>query len=75
MLFRSGQHIAHLRFERAHPEALRRLDSLDGQIAEAAYELGLDRQGLDGVAPMPPQQARVPEREPPGLDRGMVLEL
>jgi hypothetical protein len=34
-----------------HPEALRRLERLDGAIATSAYELDLERQGLDGVAP------------------------
>ena len=70
-----GQQIASYRFQRAHPEAQDRLKVLDGQIAEAAYELGFDRQGLDGIAPTPPRQVPGIEREPPGLDRGIALEL
>jgi hypothetical protein len=36
-----GRRNAHMRFQHDHPEALRRLDRLDEQIADAAWELGL----------------------------------
>ncbi|MGI8808971.1 MAG: hypothetical protein ACR2KK_14250 [Acidimicrobiales bacterium] len=48
-----------------HPEALRRLDRLDHQIADAARDLDIERQGLDGVTP----QARAADRQAPWLDR------
>ena len=67
---------AHRHFELAHPEALRRLDLLDGQIATAAWELEVERQGLDGIRPEPPRQ-HAQERgfglEARGLDRGLDL--
>ena len=60
-----GRRRASGHFEFEHPEALRRLDRLDGQIAAAAWDLDIERQGLDGVAP----QARGADRQPPWLDR------
>ena len=38
-----GQHCGHLHFQFAHPEALRRLDRLDGEIATAACEMDVWR--------------------------------
>ena len=67
---------AHRHFELAHPEALRRLDLLDDQIATAAWELDVERQGLDGIRPEPPRH-HAHERgiglEARGLDRGLDL--
>jgi hypothetical protein len=79
-----GRSEASRHFRDQHPEALRRLERLDNQIATSAYELDVERQGLDGVAPEPPQlhaqrwgMDRRFEREAPGLelDRGMELGL
>jgi len=72
-----GRHHGRLHFEMAHPEALRRLDLLERQIKTAAYDMDVERQGLDGIAP---QRPNVPQRER-GLvrehvvDRSMGLEL
>ena len=67
---------AHRLFELAHPEALRRLDLLDDRVATAAWELDVERQGLDGIRPEPPRQ-HAQERgfglEARGLDRGLDL--
>ncbi|MGI8806971.1 MAG: MobF family relaxase [Acidimicrobiales bacterium] len=60
-----GRRRARGHFEFEHPEALRRLDRLDRQIADAAWDLDVERQGLDGVAP----QARGTDRQFPWLDR------
>ncbi|MDQ2827341.1 MAG: AAA family ATPase, partial [Actinomycetota bacterium] len=71
-----GRSSAHLLFSVRHPEARGRLDRLDDQIATAAYELDLERHGLDGVEAKEPRlhhQFRGLEREAPGLDRGMDL--
>ena len=46
-----GRRNAYLRFQHEHPEALRRLDLLDEQIASATWELDTERQGLDGIRP------------------------
>jgi conjugative relaxase-like TrwC/TraI family protein len=54
------QYYAHLHFTLAHPEALHRLERLDHQIATAAYDLDLHREGLDGIAPEPPPLAPHP---------------
>ena len=67
-----GSRRAYAHFRHAHPEALRRLDLLDDQIAASAWELDVERQGLDGIRP---QQRRDLERTP-GItreDRGMDL--
>ena len=48
-----GRRNAYMRFQHEHPEALRRLDRLDEQIATAAWELDVERQGLDGIRPEP----------------------
>jgi hypothetical protein len=69
-----GQRNAYMRFQHEHPEAFRRLDRLDDQIATAAWELGVERQGLDGVRPEPQQssaQRWADARVIRGLDRGM----
>ena len=71
-----GRHNAYTRFQYEHPEALRRLDRLDEQIATAAWELGLERQALDGIQPEPPQssaQRWAIERGIRGIDRGLDL--
>ncbi|MDQ4089712.1 MAG: AAA family ATPase, partial [Actinomycetota bacterium] len=52
-------------FEFEHPEALRRLERLDQEIADAAWDLDVERQGLDGVTPQP----RAADRQFPWLDR------
>ncbi|HET7719051.1 MAG TPA: hypothetical protein VFK43_03725, partial [Acidimicrobiales bacterium] len=71
-----GRQNAYTRFQYQHPEALRRLDLLDDRIATAAWELDVERQGLDGIRPEPPQssaQRWVAERGIRGLDRGLDL--
>ena len=71
-----GRRNAYMRFQHEHPEALRRLDRLDEQIATAAWELDLERQELDGIRPEPPQQSAqqwVIERGIRGMDRGLDL--
>ena len=67
---------AYAHFQHAHLEALRRLDLLDDQIAASAWELDVERQGLDGIRPEPPRhQAREwgVGRDARGLDRGLDL--
>ncbi len=69
-----GRHCANLHFGIAHPEALRRLERLDDEIAAATWELDVERQGLDGIAPMPlpgPRHERGIELEGPVLERGI----
>lgn len=61
-----GQHHGHLHFQMAHPEALRRLVRLDRDIATAAFDMDVERQDLDGIAPRRP--------EVPKADRGLVRE-
>lgn len=72
----NGSRRAYRHFKLAHPEALRRLDLLDDQIATASWELDVERQGLDGIRPEPPRQ-HAQERgfglEARGLDRGLDL--
>ena len=71
-----GRRDAYMRFQHEHPEALRRLDRLDDQIATAAWDLGVERQGLDGIRPEPPEssaQRWVAERGIRGMDRGIDL--
>ncbi len=73
-----GQYYGHLHFQFAHPEALRRLDRLDGEIATAAWEMDVERQGLDGIAPLRPEpapRAQGFDRDVPVLDRGIDLGL
>lgn len=60
-----GQDLAHLRFEIAHPEVPQRLQHLDRQIASAAYDMALERQALDGIAP---EVSRLPAPHP-GIER------
>ncbi len=62
-----GQDIARLRFEIAHPEVPHRLQHLDRQIAITAYDLALERQALDGIAP------EVSQLSPPhhGVERAL----
>jgi len=69
---------AHEQFHGAHPEALRRLLRLDSEIHDAAYELEVEREPLDGIAPHRPevnQWLRAPERDVPELERGIELEI
>jgi len=49
------RYAGHVHYEVAHPEALRRLDLLDIQINSATWELDVEREGLDGIAPRRPQ--------------------
>lgn len=77
-----GQHYGHMHFEIRHPEALRRLNSLDHQIAVAAWELDAERQDIDGIGPGPipkPAHERAIglgfEREGPELERSIGLEI
>ena len=70
-----GSRRAYAHFQHAHPEALR-LDLLDDQIATAAWELDVERQGLDGIRLDPSRhhaQGRGFGREARGLDRGLDL--
>jgi len=69
-----GRYYGNLHFQIKHPEALRRLDHLDDQIAALGYQLDVGRQSLDGIGAQPPQlhQQRRGigiEREAPGLER------
>ncbi len=71
-----GQSRGRRHFEIEHPEALRRLDRLDNEIAIASSELDLERQGLDGVAPKPlpgPSHEWGITPDGPVLERGMDL--
>ncbi len=55
-----------------------RLQHLDRQIALAAYDLALERQALDGIAPevsQPPPPDRGVERAVNGPDLGIDLGL
>jgi hypothetical protein len=73
-----GRYAGHVHYTVAHPEALRRLDLLDIQIRSATWELDVEREGLDGIAPRPAQRAapsRELERDIEVLDRGIDLEL
>ena len=73
-----GQYYGSLHFQIKHPEALRRLHSLDDQIATVGYELDIQRQALDGIGAQPPQlhqQQRGIEREAPGLEREIEFRL
>jgi hypothetical protein len=72
----NGSRRAYRHFELAHPETFGRLDFLDHQIATAAWELDVERQGLDGIRAEPPRhQARERRfgRDARGLDRGLDL--
>ena len=65
-----------MRFQHEHPEALRRLGLLDEQTATAAWQLDVERQGLDGIRPELTQssaQRWAMERGIRGMDRGMDL--
>jgi hypothetical protein len=73
-----GRYYGNLHFQIAHPEAMVRLERLDREIPAAAWEMDLQRQGLDGIAagvPEVPKPARGLIREPPGIDRGLDLGL
>ncbi len=73
-----GQDVARLCFEIAHPEVPHRLQHLDRQIAAAAYDLTLERQSLDGIAPevsQPPPPDRGVEQAVNGPDLGIDLGL
>ncbi len=79
-----GQRDAAITFSTAHPEALLPLIWLNDEIDDAAMDMDLERELLDGIAPYRPElprlgrrfqrDDRVPERtiEP---DRGFGLEL
>jgi predicted DNA-binding protein (UPF0251 family) len=71
-----GQFAAHCHFQVAHPEALRRLDHLDLEIEYAAYEMDIERAGVDGIVaerPQLPDPARGLEHDSRLLDRGIDL--
>jgi hypothetical protein len=71
-----GRRNAYMHFQYQHPEALRRLDRLDEQIADAAWALDVERQGVDGIRPEPPQssaQRWITERGLRGMERGLDL--
>ena len=70
-----GQYNAHLHFTLTHPEALRRLDHLDREMAGAGYQLDLARQGIDGIVAQPPRPSTGIERAGPVLERSLGLEL
>ena len=65
-----GQFAGHVHFTVAHPEALRRLERLDSQIADAAWELDVERQDLDGIASQRPQP-NTPEHDIDPVERGL----
>ena len=72
-----GQRRASVRFGIDHPEAGLRLTRLDREIAATEYEMDVERQELDGVAPKEPDlphAIRSVGREPT-LERGFGLEL
>lgn len=54
-----AEHEAHRYFRIDHPEAALRRDYLHEQIAEAAWDLDLERQGRDGIAPEPGRHRQV----------------
>jgi conjugative relaxase-like TrwC/TraI family protein len=71
-----GRFYGNLHFQIRHPEALRRLERLDSQIAAVSRELDVERQGLDGMAPLPlpsPKRDWGIERDGPVLERGIDL--
>ncbi len=79
-----GRRDAAANFHRDHPEALRRLRSLDREIDGAAYDMDLERQPLDGIAPRRPELPQLDHRiqrhdqvleRTIELDRGFGLEL
>ena len=72
-----GQYYGHMQFQNIHPEALRRLDRLDREIATAAWEMDVDRQDLDGIPaqrPELPQVGRGLHRDAQVLERTIELE-
>jgi hypothetical protein len=71
-----GRYYGHLHFEIAHPEALTRLERLDSQIFSVAREVDIERQGIDGIAGIPPPAQKHDweiERDAPGLERDIEL--
>ncbi len=73
-----GQYYGRLHFQIAHPEALRRLDRLEHQLAGAGFVVDIARQGIDGIAAQQPEQLRPRpgiERSGPVLERSFGLEL
>ncbi len=72
-----GRHWAHLHFELDRPDALRRVDRLERDIADARYcDLDLERQSLDGISPKPrpaPRLGRKPDALEHDLDVGLGL--
>jgi conjugative relaxase-like TrwC/TraI family protein len=73
-----GQYYGHLHFQIAHPEALRRLDRLEHELAGAGFQVDVARQGIDGIPAQRPEQLRPRpgiERSGPVLERSFGLEL
>jgi len=79
-----GQRDASANFNRAHPEALPRLLQLDRDIDAAAYDMDMEREPLDGIAPHRPELPQLDRRfqrddrvleRTIELDRGIGLEL
>ena len=80
----AGQRDASANFSRAHPEALPRLIQLDRDIDAAAYDMDVEREPLDGIAPHRPEVPQLDRRfqrddrvleRTIELDRGFGLEL
>ena len=80
----AGQRDALANFSRAHPEALPRLIQLDRDIDAAAYDMDVEREPLDGIAPHRPEVPQLDRRfqrddrvleRTIELDRGFGLEL
>jgi conjugative relaxase-like TrwC/TraI family protein len=73
-----AQRDAASKFHSAHPEALHRLMRLGREIDDAAYDMDLAREPLDGIAPARlelAQTAWAPEPEVRVLERDIGLEL
>lgn len=79
-----AQREAASKFHSAHPEALHRLMRLGREIDDAAYDMDLGREPLDGIAPARPELPQLDDRiqchervleRTIELDRGFGLEL
>ena len=79
-----AQREAASKFHSAHPEALHRLMRLGREIDDAAFDMDLQRQPLDGIDPRRPELPQLDDRfqrhervleRTIELDRGFGLEL